>query len=100
LDKQIKWTGKAIEDVRNIYEAYSSHWPPYAADFLNLLDNRISRLSRFPHSGPPIAGMRGYRHLPLFNYRLFYRIDGDTILIMGVLHGATNFKQELRKRGK
>ncbi|MGE0439016.1 MAG: type II toxin-antitoxin system RelE/ParE family toxin [Vicinamibacterales bacterium] len=50
----------------------------------------LRRLERFPESGRRIPEFPDlpYREVVLRPYRLFYRVAGDTVWVVGVWHGA------------
>ncbi|MBU6407170.1 MAG: type II toxin-antitoxin system RelE/ParE family toxin [Alphaproteobacteria bacterium] len=68
---------------------------PFAADrLLRLIAVVISRLQRFPFIGASReelgAGVRSIRVRP-FPHLIFYRVDGETITLIRLLHGARDF---------
>ena len=50
----------------------------------------LSRLEKYPDSGRRIPEFRGlpYREVIIRPYRFFYRVQKDTVWIVGVWHGA------------
>lgn len=60
-----------------------------AAKYLADLHQAIVRLIDFPKLGSPAVELkRGTRCLPCRQHRIFYRIEGETILIARILHQA------------
>lgn len=64
--------------------------PSAAARFRKRVEKSIRRLSRYPNSGRvlPEFPELPYRELVVTPYRFFYRIEGKTVWIVAVWHGA------------
>ena len=59
--------------------------PPAARDFADRVEAALRRLIDFPESGrviPEFEGL-GYREVLVDSYRLFYRVRGDVIWVVG-----------------
>ncbi|OAM77476.1 type II toxin-antitoxin system RelE/ParE family toxin [Devosia elaeis] len=68
-----------------------------AADRLtDRLDEIVHRLSEFPEAGPsrPELGA-GIRLYPVDNFLIFYRVAGDAIEIVRILHAARDITPDL-----
>ena len=64
--------------------------PTAARDFRTRVDNTLRRLIDFPESGrviPEFDGL-GFREVLVDSYRLFYRVQGEVIWVVGVWHDA------------
>ncbi len=64
---------------------------PFAAErFVTDVDAALERLRRFPESGAIIREDPSgpFRQFFVKPYRFFYRLDGDTVLIVAVWHGS------------
>jgi len=64
--------------------------PSAAARFRKRVEKSIRRLSRYPNSGRvlPEFPELPYRELLVTPYRFFYRIEGKTVWVVAVWHGA------------
>jgi toxin ParE1/3/4 len=64
--------------------------PPAAEGFRKKAEKRLRRLARFPRSGRAIPEFPDLPHREVLcpPYRFFYRIQGKTVWIVSVLHGA------------
>lgn len=64
---------------------------PRAAKVIGFrLTTATSQLRRFPYSGRETRGSTGSRELIVGSYRILYAVDGETIVILGIMHGARN----------
>ncbi|MBP7051729.1 MAG: type II toxin-antitoxin system RelE/ParE family toxin [Phycisphaerae bacterium] len=64
---------------------------PVAADaFRRRAERILSRLQRFPQSGPILPEFPDlpFREVVIVPYRFFYRVKGKTVWIVAVWHGA------------
>jgi toxin ParE1/3/4 len=64
--------------------------PSAARDFRRRFDAALRRLIDFPESGrviPEFPGL-GFREVLVDSYRLFYRVCGEVIWVVGVWHDA------------
>ena len=64
--------------------------PSTASRFRSEAERRLRRLQRFPMSGRhvPESPDLPYRELIIAPYRFFYRVEGETVWIVAVWHGA------------
>ncbi|MBY0262053.1 MAG: type II toxin-antitoxin system RelE/ParE family toxin [Phycisphaerales bacterium] len=78
-----------------------------AADrFFVALDRTAERIAAFPASGAALrarlAALRGLRWVPVSGfpkYLVFYRETADAVVLLRVLHGARDWRRELRRGG-
>lgn len=79
-------------DVAGIWEHIALDKQEAATAFVLCLEDQISRLENFPERCPlvPENELLGtsYRHLVYGNYRTIFRIAGNRVIILRVLHGA------------
>ena len=62
--------------------------PMAARDFRTRVDGALRRLIDFPESGrvvPEFSGL-GFREVLVDSYRLFYRVQGNVVWVVGVWH--------------
>ena len=74
---RVAWTRGAQEDARNLVLGLHEHSPAAARALAEEFALAAERLSDFPHLGVQ-ADDRGHRYL------LVYRLDGDTLRILGL----------------
>lgn len=64
----------------------------YMSGFFDAFD----RLARFPEIGPPYPGIRpAIRFLTYREHHIFYDYDGETVVVVRILHHAANAKRVL-----
>ena len=64
--------------------------PSAASRFRSDAERRLRRLQRFPMSGRHVPEFPDlpYRERIIAPYRFFYRVEGETVWIVAVWHGA------------
>jgi len=75
--------------------------PPAAIRFRKKAESVLRRLEKFPESGrgiPEFPELR-YREVIVAPYRFFYRIEGTSVWIVAVWHGAQLPGVPLGKKG-
>jgi plasmid stabilization system protein ParE len=82
----------AERDIEEIWAFIANDNAEAADRFIRRIEERIDTLERFPERCPLIAdnallGTR-YRHLLIGNYRTIFRIAGNTVFVLRVVHGA------------
>jgi toxin ParE1/3/4 len=94
-------------DLPEIY-AFIARNDPVAADrVLDAVEDTFRQIAQYPECGAIYpsrsAKLKGLRILPVsryHNYLVFYRIDGDTVRVLHVVHGGRHlvrlFKRESR----
>lgn len=84
------WTDPSIEDLRAIRDYIGRDSDYYAADLIEQVVLSVERLLRFPRLGRvvPEAQDENIRELVYQNYRIIYRIAGERIEILTVVHGS------------
>src|SRR5262249_40943820 len=88
----VEISARAERDLFEIYEHIATDNPRAAKKWFVGLTRQQQLLARFPRRGPviPEADRLGveYRHLVHGAYRTIYRIDGNRVLVVRVIHGA------------
>jgi plasmid stabilization system protein ParE len=89
---RVNITKKAEEDLQEIWKRIAKNYPLNAARFVEALYARANTLELFPERCPRIRENlfleKEYRHLLYKKYRIIFSIDGDTVNIIRVVHGA------------
>jgi toxin ParE1/3/4 len=75
--------------------------PTAARDFRTRVDSTLRRLIDFPESGRviPQFDRLGFREVLVDSYRLFCRVQGEVIWVVGVWHDAQMPDKPLERNG-
>jgi addiction module RelE/StbE family toxin len=86
---RLQWSIFAQTDRNAIFEYIEADSPQAAITVDDRIRAQVSRLARYPQSGRP-GRVAGTRELVIHRtpYIAAYRIAGDTVRILRVLHGA------------
>jgi plasmid stabilization system protein ParE len=86
---KIRWTDPAIESLRNLHGYIAKDSEVYASSFIQRIVLAVEKLEVFPRLGRvvPEAEEEAIRELLYQNYRIIYRIQGELIEILTVIHG-------------
>ena len=90
---QVVWSPSALADVDAIAEYIARDSADQAALFTTRLFEATDRLQDYPLSGRviPEIGDVSWREIPCGPYRIMYRVEGDQVWIVGVVHGARDW---------
>ena len=92
--REVIWTYGARNDLDEIVTYISRDSSTSAVAFLAEVLNSAESLMTLSDRGrivPELADPQ-VRELFIKNYRLFYEIQGDEVHVLGVLHGAREFR--------
>ncbi len=86
---QLRWSGEAAGDLERITNYLLWETPHHAPELVRAIYGAPVALLEFPHLGRP-GKKEGTRELVLtpLPYIVVYRIAGDAIDILRILHGA------------
>lgn len=83
----VVWSEEALAHIEAIIAYIEPINPPAARRLAQRLIDTGDSLCDFPHRGRLIGG--GFRQLALiYPYLIRYRVDGETVIVTGVRHGA------------
>ena len=89
---RVEITRVAERDVSGIYDYIEGRSSERAAKWLAEIERQAQTLSQYPKRCPviPEAGDIGleYHHLIWSHYRTVFRIQGTTVFVVRVIHGA------------
>ena len=97
------WASVAAEDFREIVEHLHSESPHAALEFIDQIDRAIRRLESHPKMGRIVPELRRqnitrYRELIVPPWRVFYRIEPQTIYVVSLIDGRRNVEEILLER--
>jgi toxin ParE1/3/4 len=89
VDYRVTWSPEALNDVDAIADYIHRDSPAYARAVAEKIIEASRNLTRFPNAGRvvPELGSESIRERFVYSYRLIYRIESDTVLIVAVIHG-------------
>ncbi len=93
----LRWTEHAVNQLGAIAEHISLVSPVYAEQTVNRIAMRFGQAQAFPESGRrvPEAPALEIRELIEFPYRLIYRVHGDVIEVLAIIHGRQDLLRHL-----
>lgn len=85
----LEWSAFAHDDRNGIFDYIELHDPRAAATIDSRISAQVNALRQFPESGRP-GRVDGTRELVIDRtpYIVAYRILGDTVCVLRVLHGS------------
>lgn len=89
---RLKWTPRAYEQLYEIIAYIAKDSKKNAGEIFDRIHSTALKLVDFPEMGAHPHDERllrsGYRMLVVEKFLILYMIDGDAVVIMGVVHGA------------
>lgn len=78
----------ALSDLEDIWRYTAQQWgATQAAHYLDLLNETFETIAQSPASAPPCDHIRtGYRRQWVEHHAVYYRLAGDTVVVVRVLH--------------
>jgi addiction module RelE/StbE family toxin len=94
---EIVWTEPALSDLDAIADYIAIEDPGAAARLVERVFRHVDQLEAHPKSGSPPPELKGARYRQIVEppCRVFYRFDGECILILHVIRS-----EQLLKRGR
>jgi len=86
----VLWTHTAVRHLTDIYEYIGRDSARYARRMVDRISSRSKQIAAFPESGTIVAeyGDDRIREVIEGPYRLIYRTNPDTLVVLAVIHGA------------
>jgi toxin ParE1/3/4 len=82
----------AQRDLAEVYDYIAADSPANAAAFVQAIEEKVFSLASMPERASLIPENTqlgtGHRHLVHGNYRIIFRIEGDAVLVLRIVHGA------------
>jgi toxin ParE1/3/4 len=88
--RSLAWTETAWRDLERVADYVAEDSPSYAAALVRRIRDRARSLEELADRGrvvPELDDPR-VRELLIGNYRLIYEISGESIHVLGLIHGA------------
>lgn len=102
MARSVVWTELAWQDLERVVDTIAQDSPTYAASFARRVWKRAQSLDEPSYRGRvvPELGDPAVRELILASYRLLYEIRGETVYILGLIHGARNLAALWEREGE
>ena len=86
---KVSWSPEAVRDVKLIAEYLSTDSAFFAKTVVAKLTSSARNLGMLPNIGKMVPGINdnALREIPVYSYRLVYRVETYQILIVAVVHG-------------
>jgi toxin ParE1/3/4 len=84
---KVRYTKRAFADREKIFDYLDQRNPQAARAVVGLIHQRINQLGDHPHKGRRTNKPNIYTiWIAPYRYRIFYRIDGDEVVILQIRH--------------
>ena len=92
---RVVWTAQATSDIHAIWLYIARNSEANANAVFEAIYQAATHLSDFPESGRILteSRRRDIRQVLVHPYRVIYRIDGNTVVITTVIHGARRISE-------
>jgi toxin ParE1/3/4 len=89
----VRWTQQAVDDLASIRAFIERDSPRYGRVVVERLFDATERLESFPRSGRVVPELRreDMREVILGDYRIVYRLDSETPVILTVFRSSRLF---------
>ena len=89
MDYVVTWSPAALDDVDAIAEFIAHDSPAYASAIVDRIVDASRKLRDFPKASRVVPELADpdIRERFVYSYRLIFRITGNTVLIVAVIHG-------------
>jgi toxin ParE1/3/4 len=93
---KIRWTAVAADDLKSVHEYLSERAPAHADAIVDRILSSIEVLERYPHMGRQ-GRLEGTRELVITGspFIVFYRLRKNQVEVLGVLHAARKWPENL-----
>ncbi len=94
---QVVFSLPARADLQDITDYIAENNPERAISFVGELERFCRSMGDFPHLGRSCEdmGFPTFRRFPYGNYVVFYRIKGEAVDILRILHGAMDAQTQI-----
>lgn len=82
----------AERDLETIQDVLADQYPDRDIRFMAKLDKTIELIRGFPAMGRKFAPATNYRIVVIWDFFMFYRVEGRLIIIERVIHGARDIE--------
>jgi plasmid stabilization system protein ParE len=89
----VRLSAQSERELEHIGDWIARDNPARAVTFIEEIQRACIELADFPERFPLVARYesQGVRHRAMGNYLIFYRVEPGKVVILHVLHGATDY---------
>ncbi len=100
MDRAVTWTLAALGDLEAAADYIARDSPRYAASLITELLAAAQSLSVFAHRGRRVPELvdPDLRELLVSPYRLIYRVGGEGVWVLAIIHARRDFGTAWRDR--
>ncbi len=97
---QIVWTEPALSDLDAIADHIALDKPGAARALVARVFDHVAQLAEFPSSGSRPRELRGSRYRQIVEppCRVFYRLDGERVVILHVMRSEQQLRRSMLSR--
>ena len=87
---KVEWSATAISHLTDIFEYIAGDSERYALRMVDRITSRSKQISSAPELGEVVAEFKddNIRQIIEGPYRVIYRIEAKSVLVLAVVHGA------------
>jgi toxin ParE1/3/4 len=92
---EIIWTEPALSKLDEIADYITLDKPQAARELVQRVFQHVEQLSLHPQSGLRPAELKGSRYRQIIEppCRIFYRVDGDAVIILYIMRGEGHLRR-------
>ncbi|KAB2711251.1 type II toxin-antitoxin system RelE/ParE family toxin [Brucella intermedia] len=96
---KVHFTDEATDDLQRIGDYIARDNPLRALSFIDEMERECLALAASPKAFPmvPRYEKQGIRRKVHGNYLIFYRLDGEQVIVVHILHGAMDYAAVIRE---
>jgi len=93
--RKLIWTNNALYCLESIKEFIARDSKYYAATFINRLKNAAKSVTELPYRGRvvPESGDSEIREIFVNDYRIIYKVEPKSVVILAFIHGKRNLSK-------
>ena len=94
---RVRWSSLAFRQVSDILAELGELSSPAAARLANRVGEAVKLLAAYPLLGRVVSAYRhrAVRELFVQKYRMVYRLEGEDVIILAVIHGSRDLLRHL-----
>jgi toxin ParE1/3/4 len=94
---RVIWSDEAVSDLERISQFIGRDSGAYARAVVRRVLEGTRRLKTFPRMGRVVPELEDddFRELLIYNFRVLYRVEGNTVTIACVAHGKQSLRVDL-----